>query len=103
MGKLIRILENENWIIDYDKDSKRYRASYFEDNHFVDECWFHTYEDNESRKHGNWFLLEECANAGVYCSICNKKVYKENYANVKIKSKYCPHCGSIMDGEFEIY
>ena len=48
-------------------------------------------------KHGSWFLLDECANAGVYCSICHKKVYKTDYANQKIKSKYCPNCGAIMD------
>ena len=49
------------------------------------------------RKHGYWFALDECANEGVYCSVCNKKVYKLNYANQKLKSKYCPNCGAIMD------
>ena len=53
----------------------------------------------EVRKHGSWFLLDECANEGVYCSVCNKKVYKLNYANQKLKSKYCPNCGAIMDGK----
>lgn len=28
-----------------------------------------------------------------------KKVYKLNYANQKLKSKYCPNCGAIMDGK----
>ena len=51
----------------------------------------------EVRKHGSWFLLDECAHAGVYCSVCHKKVYKTDYANQKIKSKYCPNCGAIMD------
>ena len=50
--------------------------------------------------HGYWYLLDECANAGVYCSVCHKKVYKEHYANVKPKSKFCPNCGSMMDREF---
>lgn len=49
------------------------------------------------KKHGYWFALDECANEGVYCSVCNKKVYKLNYANQKLKSKYCPNCGAIMD------
>lgn len=49
-------------------------------------------------RHGKWFLLDECANAGVYCSVCHKKVYKEHYANVKLKSKFCPNCGAKMDG-----
>ena len=54
------------------------------------------------QKHGHWYLLDECANAGVYCSVCNKKVYKEHYANVKEKSKFCPNCGAIMDEKFRI-
>ena len=27
-----------------------------------------------------WISLTDCSNAGVYCSICHKKVYKEDYA-----------------------
>ena len=53
-------------------------------------------------KHGHWKLLSECANEGIYCSVCNKKVYKKEYANQKIKSKYCPNCGAIMDEDFEV-
>ena len=53
----------------------------------------------ENRKHGHWFALDECVNEGVYCSVCHKKVYKLNYANQKLKSKYCPNCGAIMDGK----
>lgn len=48
-------------------------------------------------KHGEWHLLKNCANEGVYCSVCNKKVYKTDYANQKIKSPYCPNCGAKMD------
>ena len=48
-------------------------------------------------KHGKWFLLDECSNHGVYCSVCYKKVYKDDYANQKLKSKYCPNCGARMD------
>lgn len=49
-------------------------------------------------KHGRWVLLDDCANAGVYCSVCHKKVYREQHANVKEKSKFCPNCGAKMDG-----
>ena len=53
--------------------------------------------------HGHWFLLDECANAGVYCSVCHKKVYKEDYAwcnrKNKLRSNYCPNCGAKMDGD----
>lgn len=54
----------------------------------------------KSYNHGHWFLLDECSNAGVYCSVCHKKVYKEDYANQKLKSKFCPNCGAMMDEEF---
>lgn len=47
--------------------------------------------------HAYWFLLDDCANEGVYCSACTKKVYKTDYANQKLKSKYCPNCGTQMD------
>lgn len=53
------------------------------------------------RKHGYWVALDECANEGVYCSVCNKKIYKLYYANQKLKSKYCPNCGAIMDEKEE--
>ena len=52
------------------------------------------------QKCGHWISLTECANAGVYCSVCNKKVYKEDYAwcnrKNKLRSDYCPHCGAKM-------
>lgn len=48
--------------------------------------------------HANWIYLDECSNAGVYCSCCHKKVYRGDYANQKLKSKYCPNCGARMDG-----
>lgn len=50
--------------------------------------------------HGHWFNLDECANAGVYCSVCHKKVYKEDYAwcnrKNKLRSNFCPNCGADM-------
>ena len=52
------------------------------------------------QEHGYWVSLTDCANAGVYCSVCHKKVYKEDYARCnrknKLRSDYCPHCGSKM-------
>ncbi len=53
--------------------------------------------------HGRWISLTECANEGVYCSICKKKVWKSDYALCSKKSRnkprsdYCPNCGSKMD------
>lgn len=51
------------------------------------------------QKHGRWIVLDECSNAGAYCSVCHKKVYKECYGNCKMKSTYCPNCGAKMDLE----
>ena len=52
------------------------------------------------QKYGYWISLTDCANAGVYCSVCHKKVYKEDYAwcnrKNKLRSDYCPHCGAKM-------
>ena len=49
---------------------------------------------------GYWASVTDCANAGVYCSVCHKKVYKEDYAwcnrKNKLRSDYCPHCGAKM-------
>ena len=45
---MINILENDDWVVDYDEKSGRYRVSYFEEYHFVDECWFDAYKDVEN-------------------------------------------------------
>lgn len=50
-------------------------------------------------KRGEWIQLDECANEGVYCSVCHKKVYKIEYANQALKSAYCPNCGADMRGD----
>lgn len=50
--------------------------------------------------HGHWVSLADCSNAGVYCSNCHKKVYKEDYAlcnrKNKLRSNYCQNCGADM-------
>lgn len=61
--------------------------------------------DVEVVKHGRWVSLTECANEGVYCSVCYKKVYKADYAwcnkKNKVRSNYCPNCGAKMDLEVQ--
>ena len=49
--------------------------------------------------HAKWIALEDCSNEGVYCSCCQKKAYRLDYANQKLKSKFCPNCGANMDVE----
>ena len=52
------------------------------------------------QERGYWASLTDCANAGVYCSVCHKKVYKEDYARCNrknnLRSDYCPNCGAKM-------
>ena len=48
--KFVRILETDDWIVDYDKETNRYRVSYFEDFHFVDDVLFDAYEGKETNK-----------------------------------------------------
>ena len=55
--------------------------------------------DVQEVRHAKWELIDECANEGVYCSNCHKKVYRAKYANQKVKSNYCPNCGAKMDKE----
>ena len=51
--------------------------------------------------HGQWYMLDDCANAGLYCSACGRRVHHEEFAYKKLKSKYCPNCGAKMDGATE--
>lgn len=38
-----RILENDDWVVEYDAENNQYRVSYFQDYHFVDEVLFDAY------------------------------------------------------------
>ena len=48
---------------------------------------------------GEWVALDECSNEGVYCERCKKKVYRIEYANEKMRSPFCPHCGAAQTDE----
>lgn len=77
------------------RDSNNQKCHFFND-HFVPIA------DVAPVVHGRWISLTDCANAGVYCSVCHKKVWKEDYAwcnrKNELRSNYCPHCGARMDG-----
>ena len=62
--------DNSVWIGIYDK------PYYHHEVHYYCTCW--------GGMVGYWNLLDECSNEGVYCSVCNKKVYKKYYANQKV-------------------
>lgn len=42
---VIRILESDDFVVDYDKSRDMYRVSFFGDGHFKDECWFDAYKE----------------------------------------------------------
>lgn len=58
-----------------------------------------TRETVEKVWRGEWMALDECVNEGVYCGQCKKKVYRIEYANEKIRSPFCPHCGAAQTDE----
>ena len=47
MAKWYPIIENDSFIIEYNKETNTYRVSYFEDNHFKDEICFRGYKELE--------------------------------------------------------
>lgn len=94
--KLSNILNIENLELIWERtEIKRMTAE--EMRQKLEELTGKKIEVESDRRVGQWLLLDECSNSGVYCSICGKKVYKEDYANQKIKSKFCPNCGAIME------
>ena len=42
-----RILETDDWVVEYDAKNNQYRVSYFQDYHFVDEVWFDAYKEEK--------------------------------------------------------
>ena len=70
---LFRISENDNFIVDYDKDRSMYRVSVFIGNHFLDEYWFSEKTDTRDiptpikRIDKYWWH--------GYCPRCNEYIY----------------------------
>lgn len=56
-------------------------------------------EQVEKSWRGEWRLFDDCANEGLYCSQCGKKVYRVEYANVKMATRFCPNCMSAVTDE----
>ena len=52
-------------------------------------------------KTGYWIWLQYCANEGVYCSECHKKMF-DHYPMKKKLSQFCGHCGAKMNDEVEV-
>jgi len=82
----------------------------FDEACYIDGDWYVMREKIEklssvtlTRPKGKWKILDECANEGVYCSECHKKIFKLEFSNtMKWRNfKYCPNCGADMRGDSE--
>ena len=65
---------------------------------FVDSAISLLKEQEAGAEPGHWVVLENCSNAGVYCSECNTKIF-DHYPMKKKYSYFCPHCGTRMEGQ----
>ena len=75
---LIRISECDDWFVDYDKERGMYRVSYFQDNHFLDECWFDAYEEKEVR-------IPQLINIFEYEKILSRQCAQLNFEDGKVR------------------
>ena len=94
MNKWETIAQTEDFIIDYDKDAAIYRVSYFQDNHFVDDVIFDSYD---TPRRAMWRVLEIVeGGARLECSACGHKAIFG-----RTSAKFCPNCGADMRGVSE--
>ena len=49
----IRILDTDDWVVEYDIENNIYRVSYFQDYHFVDEILFDAYKEENRLRVGS--------------------------------------------------
>ena len=86
----IRILENDDWIVEYDIENNIYRVGYFQDNHFVDEVWFDA---------GKWIpVSEELPEDGLVLVTVNDKHNNVTFENALMTGCYCYAEGWILEG-----
>ena len=100
---LFRISENDNFIVDYDKDRSMYRVSVFIDNHFLDEYWFS--EKTDTRDVPTLIMSIFFFWWHGYCRRCNEYIYYDfdNGYEVGNRKHYCLKCGQLCDFECSFY
>lgn len=98
---LIRVQENDDWIVDYDTDNHLYKVSYFEDYHFVDQCRFNCCEERSitSAEAIGLYYKTLIRGASEYA-----RYIKENYPDGIFPSEihdslkdYCKQYGNIIE------
>ena len=55
--------------------------------------------DVRENKRGEWIVLDECSNEGIYCSKCHTKIFDFTHKPKKKLSNFCPNCGADMREE----
>lgn len=103
---MIRISEQNDWNIDYDPVSEMYRASYFQNNHFVDECWFDEYKLKgiDTRNIPKPVIRFKNYNhewSAGRCPNCNKIISFDYGLDSSPGNRkcYCSKCGQLCDFE----
>ena len=89
----IRILENDDWIVDYDAENNRYRVSYFQDNHFVDDVLFDT---------GEWIPVSEMLPKEAESVLLTVKDNKLIHDNLVMIGCYTYEQGWILNGYIDL-
>lgn len=87
----IKVSETDNFTVEYSSVGK-YRVTYFENGHYVDECNFPAYERNQKASkwivYTDWHVRRVCPRCGT----------SYNY-NVNPNAAYfCQNCGTKMLG-----
>lgn len=73
MDRFVRILENEDWVVDYDKLNNKYRAAMFVNLNFVDEVWFDAYKEKACLVRCKDCALKHYSESGnLWCDIFDK-------------------------------
>lgn len=88
----IRILENDDWIVEYDAENNQYRVGYFQGNHFVDEVVFNTNEwipvsERLPEKFESVLLSTQFGGVIAVCSTSNKRWVEESGRNPYVEDK----------------
>lgn len=77
-----RILDTDDWVVEYDEENNQYRVTYFQDCHFVDEVLFDGVDRSKSIKNKKCEHKWECIDT-VYSGFYTIRHYK------------CTKCGAI--------
>lgn len=101
MNKLIKILENNNVVVDHDKVNNRCKVISINGKHFKDEVWFGCSDRDiafpvKRKKEGVRINVWH----GGYCPKCGELI-RYNFTGNKSNSmkQYCWKCGQLVDFE----